>query len=73
MNDRLQRELDHYKAQLAGKWGAFRRILRNIDKLIEVGSPNPYWQEYELVKLAKTMGTIGLKYLALKDRMEEKP
>jgi len=69
-NARLERELKHYKAQLAGKWGRFRTLLRNVERLKEVGSRNPWWQEWEMIRLAETMGTIGLKYLALKERMK---
>lgn len=65
---RLEDELRHYKAQLAGKLGRLR-IMLGSRYLRPDGVYWPYY-EGEVGRLAREMGHIGLKYLALQERME---
>lgn len=66
---RLEGEMRHYKAQLAGKLGRLR-IMLGSRHLRPDGVYYWLYYEGEVGRLAREMGHIGLKYLALQARLE---
>ncbi len=63
---RMDRELRHCKAQLAGKLGRLRTML---DSRYHNGVY--HYSEYAVYCTAHSMGRIGLRYLYLMERVEE--
>ena len=63
---KLDKELRHYKAQLAGKLGRLRLMLD-----CRCGSTTCWYATFDVYRISSEMGHIGLRYLALKERIEE--